>query len=74
MPSVERTDHEYELRAEAIDAEGHHCWECHDVAPGDRLIVFSTVRGQKVRVHDGAFCSQSCHDRWHGLLPKIIQN
>jgi hypothetical protein len=67
---IESDDHLYELRAEAIGAEGHHCPECHDVAAGDRLFIFSTVRGNKVRVHDGAFCSQQCHDVWYGVAPK----
>jgi hypothetical protein len=68
--AIESNDHTYELRTEAIDAEGHHCLECGDTAPGDKLIVFSTVRGAKVRVHEGAFCSTDCHDRWYGLKAK----
>ena len=68
--SVVRTDHLTELACETIDAEGHHCWECHDTAPGDRLLAFFTQRGAKARQHDGLFCSKDCHDRYHGLKPK----
>jgi hypothetical protein len=70
MIAIETSDHLYELRAEAIEAGNQRCPECHEVASGDRLFVFSTVRGNKVRAHDGAFCSQQCHDIWHGVAPK----
>lgn len=70
MAAIDRTDHEYELRCETIDADGQVCLECHEVGPKDHLFVFSTVRGGKVRAHDGIFCSQQCHDRWHGVAPK----
>lgn len=55
MPAIERTDHEYVLDSETIDADGHRCAE--DVGPNDKLFLFSTVRGRKVREHDGLFCS-----------------
>jgi hypothetical protein len=70
MPVIERTDHLTELLTEAIDAEGKTCPECHDVGPHDRLFVFSTRHGKRVRVHDGAFCSKFCHDIYHGLRPR----
>jgi hypothetical protein len=72
MPAIERTDHLVELICEAIDADGHRCPECADTAPGDKLLVFSTVRGARVRQHDGAFCSKLCHDRWHRLKPRQL--
>jgi hypothetical protein len=70
MSAIESRDHLYELRAEAIEAGNQRCPECREVGNGERLFVFATVRGNKARVHDGAFCSQQCHDIWHGLVPK----
>ncbi len=66
MP-IDRSDHLYELHCEAIDADNHHCWECHDVAAGNRLFQFFSVRGKRSRQHDGMFCSKDCHDIYHGL-------
>ncbi len=70
MPAIDRTDHLYELVTETIDANGKACPECHDTAPGDKLLVFFTVRGQRSRQHRGAFCSRECHDIYHGLKPR----
>lgn len=64
----------YELICEAIDADGSLCPECGDVGPNDKLFVYSTKRGARVRPHDGAFCSRLCHDQWHGLSPRDVEN
>lgn len=69
MP-IERTDHLTELVCEAVDASGDRCSECHDVAAGGKLLKYSTVRGARVRAHDGLFCSKVCHDMFHGLAPR----
>lgn len=58
----------YELRCEAIEPDAHQvCPECGDLGPGDKLFVYSTVRGARVREHPGAYCSRDCHDWWNGL-------
>ena len=57
-----------ELVCEAVETD-EHCAECRDES-GGKLLRFSTVRGSRVRQHDGLFCSQSCHDVWHGLKPR----
>lgn len=59
-----------ELTCEAIDADGQTCSECGDTAPGDKLLIYATKRGTKVRTHNGQFCSKLCHDQFHGLRPK----
>lgn len=62
-----------ELTCAAVDAEGARCAECGD-GPDSRgkLIIFATRIGARIRVHEGMFCSQACHDRWHGLKPKGV--
>jgi hypothetical protein len=67
MPAIERTDHTYHLETEAIDAGNARCPECGDVGPNDKLFIYSSVRGRRQRVHEGAFCSLSCHDVYYGL-------
>ena len=65
--TIERADHLYTLETELIEAGNMTCLECHDTLAGDKLIVFYSVRGTRVREHKGAFCSKDCHDRYHGL-------
>jgi len=61
-----------ELTCAAVDADGAHCAECGDEADSrGRLLIFATRIGARIRVHDGMFCSKDCHDRWHGLKPKV---
>jgi hypothetical protein len=55
------------LTDEAVDADGMRCSECGDTGPRDKLFIYSTVIGSRVRVHDGLFCSKLCHDMFHGL-------
>lgn len=59
-----------ELVCEAIDADGQRCSECGDTAPGDKVLIYATLRGTNRRTHNGQFCSKACHDRFHGLAPK----
>lgn len=58
------------LTSEAVDADGLHCSECGDTGPGDKLLIFCTRIGTRVRMHGGRFCSKVCHDRYHGLAPQ----
>ena len=58
----------YELICEAIDADGQRCSECGETAPGDKVLIYATVRGGRRRTHNGQFCSRVCHDRFNGLL------
>jgi hypothetical protein len=46
------------------------CAECHDDG-GGKLLRYATRIGTRVRVHDGLFCSNACHDRYHGLAPRL---
>lgn len=57
------------LTVEKIDAMGMHCSECGDTAQGDTLLIYTTRVGNRVRTHNGHFCSKVCHDRYHGLAP-----
>ena len=57
------------LERETIDAYGVTCSEC-DAAP-KKLVVFYTMRGSNRRTHNGQFCSKLCHDRFHGLKPRV---
>lgn len=60
-----------ELTCAAVDAEGERCAECGEKPDSKgRLIIYATRIGARIRVHEGKFCSQDCHDRWHGLKPK----
>jgi hypothetical protein len=72
MKTIERSDHLTELVSEAVDANGVRCSECGDTAPGNKLLIYATVRGAKRRTHNGAFCSKFCHDVFHGLMPRKI--
>jgi hypothetical protein len=56
-----------ELICEAIDAMGDRCSECGETAAGDKLLIYTTVRGNNIRTHNGAFCSKFCHDYFHRL-------
>jgi len=58
-----------ELHRETIDAYGVTCSECDKGKK--KLIVFYTMRGANRRTHNGQFCSKLCHDRYHGLRPKV---
>jgi hypothetical protein len=69
MP-IDRTNCLTELVCEAIEAGNNRCPECHDTAPGDKLYVYSTRRGFRLREHAGAFCSKDCHDVYNGLKPR----
>lgn len=68
MKAIPNTDHLVTLHCEPIDAMGKACSECG--ARPDRLLVYSTLRGQKSRTHRGQFCGKLCHDIFHGLQPK----
>lgn len=58
----------YALEREAHDARDvGACQECHDTAAKGTVFKFYTRRGARWREHEGYFCSQDCHDRWHGL-------
>lgn len=70
MSAIEKTDHQYFIECETIEAGNLRCVECGDLGPNDKLFVYSTVRGRRARVHDGAFCSLSCHDVYNGLKPR----
>jgi hypothetical protein len=63
-------NHEYILGCEALDANGMLCQECAGMASGDKLFTYSTIRGARVRPHEGVFCCVDCHDRWYGLKPR----
>ena len=69
MKRVEKTDHLTELKVETIDAMGMVCSQCGNVATGDKLNIYATVRGAIRRTHNGEFCSKLCHDIFHGLKP-----
>ena len=59
------------LTCERVDADGYHCSECGDPADDNgKLIRYATRIGNRVREHDGLFCSKECHDRFHGLMPR----
>lgn len=69
MKAVERTDHLTTLTVETIDAMGMICSHCGNVAAGNKLKIYATVRGARSRTHNGEFCSKLCHDIFHGLKP-----
>lgn len=70
MQRIERTDHLTKLSCETVEAMGVTCSECGGTARGDTLQVYATVRGRRVRTHNGSFCSKLCHDIFHGLRPR----
>jgi len=60
------------LTTERVDADGTRCAECLDPADRDGMLLqFATKIGARSRIHDGLFCSKDCHDRYHGLKPKV---
>jgi hypothetical protein len=71
MKRPDRTDHLVSLHKETIDAMGVTCSECG--RPGDKLLVFYTLRGGNRRTHNGSFCSKHCHDVFHGLKPRLAK-
>jgi hypothetical protein len=56
-------DQSRELVCEAVFADGHTCWECHDTAPNDMLLDYSFKGGEGI----GLFCSEDCAKRWCGF-------
>jgi hypothetical protein len=70
MPAIEKTDHEYHIECEAIEAGARRCPECGETGPRGLLFVYSSVRGTRIRPHEGAFCSLFCHDVFYGLHPR----
>lgn len=66
-----KCDHSVTLGKETVASMGMKCSECSG-AP-EHLLVFFTMRGRQQRPHTGSFCSQLCHDRFHGLKPRPVE-
>lgn len=71
MSTVETGFAEYHIESDSVEPDaGVRCAECGELGPKDLLFRYSSVRGRKVREHEGLFCCLSCHDRYYGVRPK----